>query len=570
MRAFTNGSIKFWANSTVTLKVQIEDTGYVKRTKFVPSTGGVWKEIVIPVSDFSGVNLSSVYGLIEISSETASTFYIDNVRWAKGIFRIYRDAGLPAGCDIITWAGGGSSFNGDFVDTSAPEGIKSFRTEGASWIGWGVAKTNGAFDLGLYSNGVVYFWAKSTNALKIEIEAPQGTKRTKYISSTGGSWQEFVLPMSEFSGVNLSQVYAPFTVSADAGATFFVDDVSWIRSTNDVSTHPRVLVYSDAGIPMGSDVFVWWASQYWDHVSLLMGDGGFELDTTGRFPGSGFWAMASAGGSATAQCLSAATRTGLAGLRVSTATQTTSTWVSTYQELTAYAGDIYRMEAYVRQPGSSWIAGSMAYPRLQFLDAGRQVITNVVPANKVTAAGQAWTLCSLPDTTAPYGTHFVRLDLVVQKPAGQSGVSLADFDDARLSQGNSFYGEFAEDPAPPEGAKTFRSYCVNWSGWGIFYTNATVNYSAYSNGYLKFWLKSSGYTKIELQSLTGTNLQTATGAYYNPTMNDLGEIVWQHKVIPITNFTGIALTNIKSPFMATDPTFDRSYSIDYVRWEMTP
>ncbi|HPG00036.1 MAG TPA: beta-galactosidase [Kiritimatiellia bacterium] len=570
MRAFTNGFVKFWANSTVTLKVQLEDTGYVKRTKYVPSTGGVWKEIVIPISDFSGVNLSSIYGLIEISSETASTFYIDNVRWVKGIFRIYRDAGIPAGCDVITWAGGTSSFNGDFVDAAAPEGIKTFRTEGSSWIGWGVAKTNGTLDLGFYSNGVVYFWAKSTNALKIEIEAPQGTKRTKYISSTGGSWQEFVLPMSEFSGVNFSQVYAPFTVSADVGATFFVDDVRWIRSTNDVSTQPHVVVYSDAGIPMGSDVYVWWASQYWDHVSLLMGDGSFEFDAQGRFPDSGFWAMTSAGGTATGQCLAAAVRTGFSGLRLSTATQTTSTWVSTYQELTAYAGDIYHLETYVRQPGSSWIAGSLAYPRLQFLDAGRQVITNIATVTKVTSAGQAWTLCSLPDTVAPYGTRYVRLDLVVQKPAGQSGISLADFDDARLSQGNSFYGEFAEDPAPPEGAKTFRSYCVNWSGWGIFYTNATVNYSSYSNGYLKFWLKSSGYTKIELQSQTGTNLQTVTGAYYNPTTDGNGQIIWQHKVIPITNFTGVVLTNIKSPFMATDPTFDRSYSIDNVRWEMTP
>ena len=111
---------------------------------------------------------------------------------------------------------------------------------------------------------------------------------------------------------------------------------------------------------------------------------------------------------------------------------------------------------------------------------------------------------------------------------------------------------------------------MNWSRLGHLLHEHRREYRSYSNGYLKFWLKSSGYTKIELQSLTGSNLQTAPGAYYNPTLNDLGEIVWQHKVIPITNFAGVALTNIKSPFMATDPTFDRSYSVDYVRWEMTP
>ena len=116
----------------------------------------------------------------------------------------------------------------------------------------------------------------------------------------------------------------------------------------------------------------------------------------------------------------------------------------------------------------------------------------------------------------------------------------------------------------------FRSYCVNWSGWGIFYTNTVADMSAYSNGYLKFWLKSSGYTKIELQSVVNNTTNTRSGASYNPTTNESGTAVWQYKVIPITNFTGVVLTNIKSPFMATDPVFDNSYSVDYVTWELSP
>ena len=111
---------------------------------------------------------------------------------------------------------------------------------------------------------------------------------------------------------------------------------------------------------------------------------------------------------------------------------------------------------------------------------------------------------------------------------------------------------------------------IQCTGWGIFYTNSTVDLSAYSNGYLKFWLKSSGYTKVELQSKTGTNLATSLGASYGPTTNASGTAVWEQKSIPITNFTGIALNSIKSPFMVTDPTFDRAYYVDYVRWELAP
>ena len=49
-----------------------------------------------PVSDFAGVNLSQIKGCFEITSDTATTFYVDHVRFVKGIFNVYRDAGIPA------------------------------------------------------------------------------------------------------------------------------------------------------------------------------------------------------------------------------------------------------------------------------------------------------------------------------------------------------------------------------------------------------------------------------------------------------------------------------------------
>ncbi|MBN1268995.1 MAG: beta-galactosidase [Kiritimatiellae bacterium] len=570
MREYTNGFLRFWYRSPVNLKLEVKDAHGTARYTTLFGTTNTWKEMMVPISSFGGVDLSQMFGLFSITAQTAAEFYVDHVRWVKGIYRVYRDAGIPEGMYIPTWTGGWASFDGEYVDSMAPEGVTVFRTESDSWAGWGVASSNGAVDLRLYSNGYVCFWARSATALKIEVEGPGGTKGTTYIGSTGGGWQEFGIPVGEFSGVDLSQVSAPFLVTAETGTTFYIDNVRWVRGTNIVLSSPKVVVYSDAGIPPGCDVYVWWASQYWAHVSSAAFDGGFEESTPGAFPDSGYWFL-SGTGSAGAVCSAAAARSGSAGLRSTSASQSWAPEHSVYQELTAYAGDIYRAWAYVRQPGgASWIPGSEAFVRLSFLDAWHQELSFTNSATKVTSAGQDWTLCSIPDTTAPFGTRYVRYELVVNKPGGQSGTSVADFDDCRLDQGNSFNGEFAEDPAPPEGGKTFRSYCVNWSGWGIFYTNTTVDLSTYSNGYLKFWLKSSGYTKIEIQSEIGGTNTTRTGAYYNPTTNEVGDIIWHHKVIPITNFTGVALTNIKSPFMATDPTYDRSYSIDYVRWEMNP
>ena len=162
------------------------------------------------------------------------------------------------------------------------------------------------------------------------------------------------------------------------------------------------------------------------------------------------------------------------------------------------------------------------------------------------------------------------MKLVVEKPNGYSGQSVAEFDDCVLKQGNSFNGEFTEDSSPPEGTKVFRSYCVYWSGWGVFYTNSTTNLSAYSNGYVKFWLKSYGYSKVEIQSLYNGQTNTAQGAFYGPTTNAAGDVVWNYKVIAVTNFVGVDLEHIRSPFMLTDPTYDRAFYVDDVKWSMTP
>ena len=197
MRAYTNGFLKFWLKSTVTTKVQIEDNTGWKGTKYVPSTTNQWKEITIPISELAGANLSIIYGLFEITTETASTFYVDDVRWVKGVYRVYRDAGIPSGAagrHVVRAARRRSTATSS--TRRVPEGVKCFLTDCASWAGWGVSLTNGTADLSLYSNGYLRFWAKSTKPLKVEVEGPRARSGRRHIASTGGAWQEFALPIS--------------------------------------------------------------------------------------------------------------------------------------------------------------------------------------------------------------------------------------------------------------------------------------------------------------------------------------------------------------------------------------
>ncbi|HEY8240938.1 MAG TPA: hypothetical protein VIH35_05800, partial [Kiritimatiellia bacterium] len=82
MRTYSNGYLKFWVKSPVTVKVDLEGPQFTKRTVFVGATTNTWVQKSIPVTSFSGVVLSNMFGLFEATTESASTFYIDDVKWS--------------------------------------------------------------------------------------------------------------------------------------------------------------------------------------------------------------------------------------------------------------------------------------------------------------------------------------------------------------------------------------------------------------------------------------------------------------------------------------------------------
>jgi hypothetical protein len=140
-----------------------------------------------------------------------------------GEYVAYSDTGIPLGSEIYTWGIG--TFDGNYTGETPPEGTMCFQTVCSSWAGWGVFYPGSSVDLSSYS--YLKFWVKSDITLKVEIEGPQGTKSSQYISSTGSVWQEFVLPISSFTGIDLTQVYSPFMITAESPTTFYVDYVRW-------------------------------------------------------------------------------------------------------------------------------------------------------------------------------------------------------------------------------------------------------------------------------------------------------------------------------------------------------
>jgi hypothetical protein len=145
-------------------------------------------------------------------------------------FVVYSDAGLPTGCDIFPW-GPSTSIDGGYTGDNPPEGIYCFRTMSGDYAGWGVFGVGGTRDLRLYTNGYLKFWYKNnrTQQMTIALQGPQGTERSVYITPTAGPWREVTIPVTNFAGINFSQVYCMFAITSPGfqSTSNLIDNIRW-------------------------------------------------------------------------------------------------------------------------------------------------------------------------------------------------------------------------------------------------------------------------------------------------------------------------------------------------------
>jgi len=80
-------ALSFWVKTPVNLKVEVQDNSNRKSTKYISAFGwdgtNTWQEITIPTSQFTGADITRIFGLFLITASTPNTtFYVDNVRWS--------------------------------------------------------------------------------------------------------------------------------------------------------------------------------------------------------------------------------------------------------------------------------------------------------------------------------------------------------------------------------------------------------------------------------------------------------------------------------------------------------
>jgi hypothetical protein len=145
-------------------------------------------------------------------------------------FVVYGDVGIPANSQIYTW-GYSASFNGNYTNAPA-EGQYCFRTVAPSWAGWGVFFPQGTINLSAYSNGYIKLYLKSQNwqVYKIELEGPPGTKVYKtwgHYSFPLDQWNALTIPVTNFAGIDLTQMYGVGAVSSFDYTDNCVDYIRW-------------------------------------------------------------------------------------------------------------------------------------------------------------------------------------------------------------------------------------------------------------------------------------------------------------------------------------------------------
>jgi glycosyl hydrolase family 42 (putative beta-galactosidase) len=199
MSRFSNGFLRFWLQSTQSLKFDLEGPPGRKHTVFIDSTGGAWKQITLPLSTFSNVELREIFGLFLLTAERRGTYYVDDVRWLQRLpdldndgmcddweFRVFgsldRDGSGDADGD------GQTDYQEFMADTSPVDARDLLHMQIALDPG-------GDLILRVRSGGAAQLWLHAVELLDSSVWATIG----EFVPDTAEGWQKITVPQGSDS-----------------------------------------------------------------------------------------------------------------------------------------------------------------------------------------------------------------------------------------------------------------------------------------------------------------------------------------------------------------------------------
>ncbi|RLG56894.1 MAG: hypothetical protein DRN83_03065 [Hadesarchaea archaeon] len=272
-------------------KVELQDTNNNGRGVYVTVVPGFesglstsWQTLVIPLYNFGPVvDLSKVkqVNIVFDLSPTVGTVYVDEIKFTDLSPPASRPSGLilddfndgrgpnnlGGGCGTMDPDAGDptETISEEYV-TDAYEGLGALKLEydrgTSSWVGYySFMRPDGSgYDVSSYSElRMVLKGALGTERFKIELEDASGGASYKYVTVPGTSYEEVVIPFSEFQKVpwkpsaadmtRLKQVNFVFDRSPNSSSVYF----DLIRFTSGGAPQPPVAdIATDPSPPTGT------------------------------------------------------------------------------------------------------------------------------------------------------------------------------------------------------------------------------------------------------------------------------------------------------------------------------
>ncbi len=471
-------------------------------------------------------------------SKTATCAITVTISSGESVYNIYNESGTNHfandGGTIGTYA-----MNNSTITSGAPEGSEYRKiTVTNNYASYRFEFPSTGLDKSSWSTGFIEFLVKTTADFDIYLEDATGA--SKYIPLSGyisksGNWETAKIPVSVFTGVNLTKLRRiGFYRLWNAAISMDFDNVRITRSTDNVPVTGVTVSPTTASVNVGAtsaliatvapanatNKTVSWSSNN-TSVATVNSSG----VVTGVAAGSATITVTTQDGNKTATCAVTVTATTLPVTGVTVSPTIASVKVGATTALTATVAPANATNKTV-----SWSSSNTSVATVN----SSGVVTGV-------AAGSATITVTTQD-----GNKTATCAITVTISSGESVYNIYNESGTNhFANDGGTIGTYAMNTSTitsgaPEGSE-YRKITVtnNYASYRFEFPSAGLDKSSWSTGFIEFLVKTTADFDIYLEDATGASKYIPLSGYISKSGN------WESAKIPVSVFTGVNLTKLR-------------------------